>query len=99
MSLCLWLQECVHCDECRLHGNSDQNGYTTTITPISLSLPFTISPLVVPEIDLSYIPQACYYFSRNRILYPNRNAPVRSALAHTHFHSATNRNTTINGVV
>lgn len=31
--LCLWLQECVLCDECRLHGNSDQNGYTTTITP------------------------------------------------------------------
>lgn len=51
--------------------------------PISLSLPFTISPLVVPEIDLSYIPQACYYFCRNRILYPSRNASVHSALAHT----------------
>lgn len=51
--------------------------------PFSLSLPFTISPLVVPEIDLSYIPQACYYFSRNRILYPSRNASVHSALVHT----------------
>lgn len=65
--------------------------------PIAFSLPFTISPLVVPEIDLSYIPQACYYFSRNHILYPSGNAAVQSALAHTH--SATNRNATINGVV
>lgn len=24
---------CVHRDECRLYGNSAQNGYTTTITP------------------------------------------------------------------
>lgn len=95
MCLCLWLQECVHCDECHLHWNSDQNCYNHH--PISFSLPFTISPLVVPEIDLSYILQACYYFSRNHILYPSGNAAVQPALAHTHL--ATNRNTTINGVL
>lgn len=73
--------------------------YKTNITPrlfLSLSPSLCNFTLIVPEIDLSYIPKARYYISWSRILSP---PPDTHPNPYTPSHPATDNNTLINGVV